>query len=139
MRGADERRGSLFSDVDVEARVGKDHPPPTIRGVANEALATLSGEFSALRSRLRRPSIPPGEPLREAAPPHGAASEAARLPGDRARRCGRRRSPSLEPVARFVLSVANSAISISALRRMPSPRELEIASIQTPTASARRT
>ncbi len=26
MRGGDERSGSLFSDVDLEARVGKDSP-----------------------------------------------------------------------------------------------------------------
>ena len=32
MRGQDERSGSLFSYVDLEARVGKDHPLRTIRG-----------------------------------------------------------------------------------------------------------
>ena len=46
MRGEDERSGSLFSYVDLEARVGKDHPLRTIRGVVNEALASLSSEFS---------------------------------------------------------------------------------------------
>src|ERR1700734_1282292 len=51
MRGDDERSGSLFSYVDLEARVGKDHPLRTIRGVVNEALASLSSEFSgALRA-----------------------------------------------------------------------------------------
>jgi hypothetical protein len=59
MRGWDERSGSLFSYVDLEARVGKDHPIRIIRGVVNEALAALSGEFSALYSRSGRPSIPP--------------------------------------------------------------------------------
>jgi hypothetical protein len=39
MRGGDERSGSLFSYVDLEARVGKDHPLRTIRGIVNEALA----------------------------------------------------------------------------------------------------
>ena len=53
MRGGDERSGSLFSYVDLEARVGKDHPLRAIRGVVNEALAALSGEFSALYSRSR--------------------------------------------------------------------------------------
>ena len=48
MRGGDERSGSLFSYVDLEARVGKDHPLRTIRLIVNEALAVLSGEFSAL-------------------------------------------------------------------------------------------
>ena len=31
MRGGDERSGSLFSYVDLEARVGKDHPLRIIR------------------------------------------------------------------------------------------------------------
>ena len=64
MRGWDERSGSLFSYVDLEARVGKDHPIRIIRGVVNEALAALSGEFSALYSRSGRPSIPPEKLLR---------------------------------------------------------------------------
>ena len=64
MRGGDERSGSLFSYVDLEARVGKDHPLRTIRCIVNEALAALSGEFSALYSRSGRPSIPPEKLLR---------------------------------------------------------------------------
>src|SRR5271170_148918 len=64
MRGEDERSGALFSYVDLEARVGKDHPLRTIRGIVNEALAALSGEFSALYSRVGRPSIPPEKLLR---------------------------------------------------------------------------
>ena len=64
MRGWDQRSGSLFSYVDLEARVGKDHPIRIIRGVVNEALAALSGEFSALYSRSGRPSIPPEKLLR---------------------------------------------------------------------------
>ena len=64
MRGGDERSGSLFSYVDLEARVGKDHPLRSIRGIVNEALAALSGEFSALYSRIGRPSIPPEKLLR---------------------------------------------------------------------------
>ena len=58
MRGGDERSGSLFSSVDLETRVGKDHPLRTIRTVVNDALAALSGEFSALYARMSRPSIP---------------------------------------------------------------------------------
>jgi hypothetical protein len=45
MRGGDERSGALFSYVDLEARVGKDHPLRTIQMVVNAALAGLSGEF----------------------------------------------------------------------------------------------
>ena len=36
----------------------------TIRGIVNEALAALSGEFSALYARIGRPSIPPEKLLR---------------------------------------------------------------------------
>jgi hypothetical protein len=51
MRGEDERSGALFSDVDLEARVGQDHPLRTIRAIVNDALARLAGDFSALYSR----------------------------------------------------------------------------------------
>src|ERR1700739_1391753 len=64
MRGGDGRAGGLFSYVDLEARVGKDHPLRTIRGIVNEALAALSGEFSALYARLGHPSPPPEKLLR---------------------------------------------------------------------------
>jgi hypothetical protein len=43
MRGGDERSGSLFSYVDLEARVGKDNPLRTIRAIVNEALSALAG------------------------------------------------------------------------------------------------
>ena len=64
MRGEDGRSGSLFSYVDLEARVGKDHPLRTIRGVVNEALASLSSEFSVLYALMGRPSMPPEKLLR---------------------------------------------------------------------------
>jgi len=48
MRGEDRRTGSLFSYVDLEARVGKDHPLGAIRLLLNEALAALASEFTAL-------------------------------------------------------------------------------------------
>ena len=64
MRGEDRRTGSLFSYVDLEARVGKDHPLRAIRLLVNEALAALSGEFSALYAPIGRPSIPAEKLLR---------------------------------------------------------------------------
>jgi transposase len=64
MRGEDERSGVLFSYVDLEARVGQDHPLRTIRAIVNDALARLAGDFSALYSRMGRPSIPPEKLLR---------------------------------------------------------------------------
>ena len=59
MRGSDERTGALFSYVDLESRVRKDHPLRTIRRLVNEALSALEGEFAALYSGLGRPSIAP--------------------------------------------------------------------------------
>jgi len=65
MRGSDERSGSLFSYVDLEARVRADHPLRTIREIANGALADLTGEFALLYPpRLGRPSIAPERLLR---------------------------------------------------------------------------
>jgi transposase len=64
VRGADHRTGELFSYVDLEARVGRDHPLRAIRAIVTEALMALQGEFSALYSRLGRPSIPPEKLLR---------------------------------------------------------------------------
>jgi transposase len=64
MRGEDERSGSLFSYVDLEARVGRCHPLRAIRAIVNEALAALAGEFSALYSPMGRPSIAPEKLLR---------------------------------------------------------------------------
>jgi transposase len=65
MRGSDERTGSLFSYVDLDARVRRDHPLRPIQEIANAALADLSAEFAALYPpRLGRPSIPPERLLR---------------------------------------------------------------------------
>lgn len=65
MRGSDGRSGSLFSYVDLEARVRPDHPLRPIHEIANGALAALSEDFAALYPpRLGRPSIPPERLLR---------------------------------------------------------------------------
>lgn len=59
MRGSDERSGSLFSYVDLEARVRGDHPLRTIREIANAALNDLSRAFAAIYTDFGRPSIAP--------------------------------------------------------------------------------
>lgn len=65
MRGSDQRSGTLFSYVDLEARVRPDHSLRTIRQLTDVALAALSGDFSALyAARMGRPSIPPEMLLR---------------------------------------------------------------------------
>jgi transposase len=64
MRGRDERSGELFSYVDLEARVRRDHPLRAIRAIVNEALAALEREFAALYAPIGRPSIPPEKLLR---------------------------------------------------------------------------
>src|SRR5712671_3887046 len=64
MRGSDERSGSLFSYVDLEARVRGDHPLRAIREIANAALGDLSGAFTTLYTNFGRPSIAPEKLLR---------------------------------------------------------------------------
>ncbi len=64
MRGSDERSGSLFSYVDLEARVRGDHPLRVIREIANAALNDLSRDFAALYTDFGRPSIAPEKLLR---------------------------------------------------------------------------
>ena len=64
MRGGDNQTGELFSYVDLEARVRRDHPLRAIRVIVNEALAALERDFAALYSPIGRPSIPPEKLLR---------------------------------------------------------------------------
>src|SRR3954452_7633661 len=64
MRGTDEGSGSLFSYVDLEARVPKGHPLRTIREIVNRALSELSADFGGMYAPLGRPSIPPEKLLR---------------------------------------------------------------------------
>ena len=64
MRGTDQRSGSLFSYVDIEARVPQEHPLRRIRDLVNGALSKLDKRFGELYSRDGRPSIPPERLLR---------------------------------------------------------------------------
>jgi transposase len=64
VRGGDNRTGKLFSYVDLEARVRRDHPLRAIRTIVNEALEALEREFAGLYSPIGRPSIPPEKLLR---------------------------------------------------------------------------
>ncbi|MDR3511020.1 MAG: IS5 family transposase [Caulobacteraceae bacterium] len=64
MRGSDSRSGSLFTLVDLEARVRPDHPLRAIRQFADAALEALTADFSGLYSGMGRPSIAPEMLLR---------------------------------------------------------------------------
>jgi transposase len=64
VRGSDDRAGELFSYVDLEARVRREHPLRAIRTIVNEALSALEREFAGLYSPIGRPSIPPEKLLR---------------------------------------------------------------------------
>jgi transposase len=59
-----DRTGKLFSYVDLEARLRRDHPQRLIRMIVNEALSGLEREFAALYSPIGRPPIPPEKLLR---------------------------------------------------------------------------
>jgi transposase len=64
MRGSDRTTGSLFSYVDIEARIPADHPLRLIRRIVNDVLASLDGEFDRLYEPTGRDSIPPERLLR---------------------------------------------------------------------------
>jgi transposase len=64
VRGGDNRTSELFSYVDLEARVRRDHPLRAIREIVNEALVALEPDFAGLYSPIGRPSIPPEKLLR---------------------------------------------------------------------------
>ena len=64
MRGTDQRTGSLFSYVDIEARVPVGHPLRRIRELVNQALAQMDRKFARLYSDEGRPSIAPERLLR---------------------------------------------------------------------------
>lgn len=64
MRGTDARNGSLFSYIDLEARVPANHPLRTIRRISDDVLAGMSDRFDAAYAPIGRPSIAPEKLLR---------------------------------------------------------------------------
>jgi len=64
MRGEDRTSGTLFSYVDLDARVPREHPLRRMRELVNASLATLDASFQALYAGVGRPSIPPERLLR---------------------------------------------------------------------------
>ena len=59
MRGMGEHSGSLFSYVDLEARVPQDHPLRPIRALVDEAFLVLWPDFERLYSKTGRSSVAP--------------------------------------------------------------------------------
>jgi transposase len=64
MRGDDRQQGSMFSDVDLEARVPADHPLRPMQVMVDRALASMSNGFESMYASTGRPSIPPERLLR---------------------------------------------------------------------------
>ena len=64
MRGHDEQTGHMFSYLSPEQRVPSDHPLRAIRQMTDRVLAKLSRKFTAMYSKIGRPSIAPEQLLR---------------------------------------------------------------------------
>lgn len=64
MRGSDIQQSAMFSYVSPEQRVPKDHPLRPIHKITDDVLKHLSRAFTAMYSKLGRPSIAPEQILR---------------------------------------------------------------------------
>lgn len=64
MRGESNNQGTLFSYVDLEARIPAHHPIRKVRQVVDQALKDMDWAFEAMYSRVGRPSIPPEQLIR---------------------------------------------------------------------------
>ena len=64
MRGDENTQQTLFSTINPEDRIPKNHPLRPIRTLVNEILRGLSGKFDDLYSSIGRPSIAPEYLLR---------------------------------------------------------------------------
>ena len=54
----------MFSYVNLESRVPRNHPLRTIKTLVDSALRQLSPRFDAMYARRGRPSVPPEQLLR---------------------------------------------------------------------------
>src|SRR5947209_12180332 len=64
MRGDDIQQSAMFSYVSPEKRVPPNHPLRPIRSITDEVLSKLSRAFTAMYSKIGRPSVPPEQILR---------------------------------------------------------------------------
>lgn len=64
MRGELNPQSQMFSYIDLESRIPKQHPIRQIRRIVDQALAELEPAFDQMYSSMGRPSIPPEQLLR---------------------------------------------------------------------------
>jgi transposase len=64
MCGTDTQQSARFSYLSAEDRVPADHPLRAVRVLTDRILSQLSTLFSAMYSKMGRPSIPPEKLLR---------------------------------------------------------------------------
>lgn len=64
MRGTDHKQSPLFSYVNLEDRIPRDHPLRRVKSLADLVLRSMSPHFDALYAEGGRPSIAPERLLR---------------------------------------------------------------------------
>ena len=64
MGGDENQQTAMFSYINPEERVPREHPLRAIRKMADQALAELSSDFDKLYARRGRPSTPPEQLIR---------------------------------------------------------------------------
>lgn len=64
MRGREPEQRVLFSYVNIETRIPREHPLRIIKMLVDEVLRQLSPEFDRMYARGGRPSVPPEQLLR---------------------------------------------------------------------------
>lgn len=64
MRGDSNPQSSLFSYIDLEARIPAAHPIRKVRQIVDLALVDLEDAFDGMYSKVGRPSIPPEQLIR---------------------------------------------------------------------------
>lgn len=64
MRGRRNMQGGMFYVIDINERVGADHPLCAIKKMVDEELSRMGRAFCAAYSDIGRPSVPPERPLK---------------------------------------------------------------------------
>lgn len=64
MRGADEQQAQMFSYINLEDRIPRDHPLRPIRTIVDRCLKQMQAHFNTLYAEAGRPSIPPERLMR---------------------------------------------------------------------------